>query len=113
MTIQEKVDMVKTIMGEDAPNDTTIITYLVIAKTEILQWRYSYCAADMPDDVPDDYEMTQIFAVVDGFTQRGLEGQTVSIENGIHRHFIHADIVQYIHNNVIPMAKVPGRVVSE
>ena len=41
MTTQEKLDMVKTIMGDDAPDDTTINTYLTAAKNEILQWRYS------------------------------------------------------------------------
>lgn len=113
MTMNEKLAMVKTILGADAPDDTTIMTYLVIAKTEILQWRYSYCASEMPEDVPGEYEMTQVFAVVSGFTQRGIEGQTVSIENGIHRHFSYEDMVKYIRSNVIPMAKIPKQVVAE
>ena len=77
MTTDEKLDMVKTIMGPDAP-----------------------------DDVPPAYEMTQVYAVVNGFTQRGLEGQSVSIENGIHRHFDFTDMTRYIRQNVIAYAKV-------
>lgn len=107
MTAGDKLDMVRAIMGGDAPDDETIETYLDAAKREILGWRYSY-GDNVPTDVPTEYEMTQVHAVVAGFTQRGNEGQTVSIENGIHRHFAYADMVRYIRGNVIALAKVPG-----
>lgn len=106
MTTEEKLAMVKTIMGADAPDDETIKTYLTLAQNEILSWRFSYNPDDMPEDVPAEYEMVQVHAVVNGFTQRGLEGQTVSVENGIHRHFAYADMVRYIRANVIAYAKV-------
>lgn len=106
MTNQEKLDMVKTIMGSDAPDDATISSYLELAKTEILHWRYSYNPDDMPGDVEPAYEITQVQAVVNGFTQRGMEGQTVSVENGIHRHFSFQDMTRYIRANVIAYAKV-------
>ena len=105
MTANEKLDMVKTIMGTDAPSDAEITSYLSAAKSEILSWRYSY-AASIPDEVPAEYEMTQVQAVVNGFTQRGNEGETVSVENGIHRHFAYSDMVRYIRANVIPIARV-------
>ena len=106
MTTEEKLDMVKTIMGGDAPDDNTIMSYLAYAKTEILNWRYSYNPDAMPEDVEPAYEITQVQAVVNGFTQRGMEGETTSIENGIHRHFSYPDMVRYIRANVIPFAKV-------
>lgn len=106
MTVDEKLGMVKTIMGSDAPDDETILSYLNLAKTEILQWRYTFNPDAMPEDVPAAYEMTQVYAVVSGFTQRGVEGQSVSIENGIHRHFDFTDMVRYIRGNVIAYAKV-------
>lgn len=106
MTTEEKLAMVKTIMGADAPDDETITSYLTLAKTEILQWRFSYNPDDMPDDVPAAYEMTQVYAVVNGFSQRGVEGQSVSIENGIHRHFDFTDMTRYIRQSVIAYAKV-------
>ena len=105
MTENEKLDMVKTMMGTDAPSDAEITSYLSAAKSEILSWRYSY-AASIPDEVPAEYEMTQVQAVINGFTQRGNEGQNVSIENGIHRHFAYSDMVRYIRANVIPIARV-------
>lgn len=103
MTAEGKLEMVKAIMGGDAPDDNTISAYLNAAKSEILSWRYSY-APVAPEDVPAQYEMTQIQAVVNGFTQRGNEGQSVSIENGIHRHFSYPDMVRYIRANVIAIA---------
>jgi len=106
MTIEEKLDMVKCIMGSDAPDDNTIVSYLTYAKNEILQWRFSYNPDAMPDEVEPAYEVTQVQSVVNGFTQRGMEGETVSVENGIHRHFSFADMVRYIRANVIPYAKV-------
>lgn len=106
MTATEKLDMVKTIMGGDAPDDETITSYLDLAKTEILQWRYSYNTEAMPDEVPAAYEMTQIYAVVIGFTQRGVEGETVSVENGVHRHFSHSTMTDYIRSHVITLVKV-------
>lgn len=106
MTIEEKLDMVKCIMGSDAPDDNTIVSYLAYAKNEILQWRFSYNPDAMPDEVEPAYEVTQVQSVVNGFTQRGMEGETVSVENGIHRHFSFPDMVRYIRANVIPYAKV-------
>ena len=106
MTNEQKLAMVRTIMGPDAPDDETIMSYLDLAKTEILQWRFSLNPEAIPDDVPAAYEMTQVYAVVNGFTQRGLEGQSVSIENGVHRHFEFTDMVRYIRGNVIAFAKV-------
>lgn len=106
MTANDKLTMVKTIMGPDAPDDETILSYLALAKNEILQWRYAFNQYAMPEDVPAAYEMTQIYAVVSGFTQRGVEGQSVSIENGIHRHFDFTDMVRYIRGNVVAFAKV-------
>lgn len=102
----EKLSMLKTMLAiDDNSSDELLTTYLTFAKNEILSWRYSY-AGIMPDSVPAEYEMTQVQAVVNGFTQRGAEGQVFSIENGIHRHFVYADMVRYIRANVIPMAKL-------
>ena len=106
MTTAEKLAMVKDILRiSDTSMDSLLSTYLNIAKSEILGWRYSY-AENTPDDVPAEYEMTQVQAVVFGFTQSGNEGQDVSIENGIHRHFSYPDMVRYIRANVIPIAGV-------
>lgn len=106
MTEAEKLTMVKSILRiEDNSEDALINTYLEAAASEILGWRYSY-SDYTPQSVPKEYEMTQVQAVVNGYTQSGNEGQSVSIENGIHRHFDYTDMVAYIRARVIAIAKV-------
>ena len=108
MTNSEKLAMVKSLLRiNDTSMDDLLTTYLNVAKSEILGWRYSYDTNAIPSDVPAEYEVTQVQAVVYGFTQSGNEGQSVSIENGIHRHFSYADMVRYIRANVIAIARVP------
>lgn len=106
MTLEEKLGMLKSVLRiGDTLSDDLLTTYLNIAKSEILGWRYSY-ADEAPDDVPDEYAVTQVQAVIYGFTQAGNEGETVSVENGIHRHFSYPDMLRYIRANVIPIARV-------
>lgn len=114
MTIAEKLAMVKAILRiSDDTEDVLITTYLTMASRELIGWRYSYAdPSNVPEDVPDEYEMTQVMAVVVGYTQSGVEGQSVSVENGIHRHFEHSDMVRYIRANVIPIAGVLRKTVA-
>lgn len=110
MTIEEKLTMVKAVLRidtSDTSEDALITTYLTFASREILGWRYSNANPDnVPTEVPTEYEMTQVQAVINGYTQSGIEGQVLSIENGVHRHFEYSDMVRYIRNNVIPIAGV-------
>lgn len=108
MTDAEKLKMVKTILNideADIVDDTRIATYLTVAGREILTWRYSYGATEVTE-VPADYEMTQIYAVVAGYSQSGAENQRQHTENGISRVFRYEDMIQYIRANVIPFVKV-------
>ena len=74
MTESEKLAMVKGILRiEDSSMDALLTTYLAAAKSELLGWRYSY-APETPADIPPEYEMTQVYAVIFGFTQSGNEG---------------------------------------
>ena len=108
MTDAEKLVMVKTILNideADTSEDTRIATYLIIAGREILTWRYSYGTTEVTE-VPADYEMTQIYAVVAGYSQSGAENQRQHTENGISRVFRYADMIQYIRSNVVSLVKV-------
>ena len=108
MTAEEKLSMVKTLLGvsgEDEARDERIAVYLSVAGKEILAWRYSY-GTETVEEVPAEYEMTQVNAVVAGYSQSGAEGELVHSENGISRTFKYADMLQYIRANVIPLAKV-------
>lgn len=110
MTDEEKLATVKTLLddGGEVPSDEKLNTYLSLAETEILQWLY-HQVGGVPQDVfsvPAEYEVTQIYAVVAGYTHSGAEGQDTHSENGISRKFIFSDMVDYIHQNVLAIARV-------
>ena len=110
MTSEAKLAMVKAILridDTDTSEDALITTYLDMAQQEMLSWRYSHANPDnVPETVPPEYEITQVQAVINGYTQAGVEGQVLSIENGIHRHFNYSDMVEYVRAHVIPIAGV-------
>ncbi len=107
MTDAEKLSMVKTILRiDDNTEDNLLAVYLAAAAQELLYWKYQYASDGIPESVPAEDEQTQIWAVIAGFSISGAEGQTLHIENGIHRDFKFSDMIQYIRNNVIPYARV-------
>ena len=108
MSEQEKLTMVKTILDityDDVTSDALISAYLTLAEQEIFSWRYSYSSQTVTE-IPSEYEVTEIMAVVAGFSQGGAENQTQHSENGIQRQFKYADMVAYIRAHVIPICKV-------
>ena len=113
MTDETKLTMLKTMLfpdgiAEDEVErvDAQLGVYLDLARQEILNHKYEYSANGIPDELPSEYDVTQVMAVMQGFAQMGAEGQVTSIENGVHRHWKYADMCLYVHANVIPIAKV-------
>lgn len=107
MTSEEKLNLTKTFLDADDSLDEMLSAYLTAAGKEIIEWLYSL--TKVPDDVtevPSKYEMTQIQAVVVGYSMKGAEGETNHSENGITRNFRYADMLNYIHRNVTPYARV-------
>ena len=111
MTDDVKLDIIKTLIEDGSgyvPSDNTLRSYIAVAGNEILAWMY-HLVGGIPDsvtEVPSKYENIQIYAVVVGWTHAGAEGQGLSIENGVHRDFKYADMLEYIHNKVLPYARV-------
>lgn len=106
MTADEKLEMTMALLGvSGAKYEELLEIYLRVAEKEIIAWRYSYSHSG-PSEVPPEYEMTQIYAVIVGYSQSGAEGQLSHSENGISRMFKHEDMVKYIRSNVIPLAGV-------
>ena len=110
MTNDQKLATIKTILedGGDVPSDEKLTTYLDVAGSEILAWIY-HLVGGVPtgvSDVPAKYDQTHIYAVIAGYTHAGAEGQSVHIENGVHRHFSYNDMLGYIHDNVLPIVRV-------
>ena len=102
MTSDEKLEMVKLLldMADEDSEDEKITAFLNAAEKEIISWRFSY-AGNMPTQVPEEYEMIQVWAVVNGYSQSGAEGQATHSENGISRTFNYPDMLHYIHRNVV------------
>lgn len=111
MTDAQKLITVQTLLEDGSgymPSEDTLNTYIELAGSEILAWMY-HLVGGVPDgvtEVPSKYDGIQVYAVVVGWTHAGAEGQSVSIENGVHRHFAYTDMLDYIHNNVLPFARV-------
>lgn len=102
MTSDEKLTMVKELidLADDDSEDEKILAFLKAAAKEIVAWRYSY-DGELPKEVPEEYEMIQVFAVIAGYSQSGAEGQATHSENGISRTFNFPDMLHYIHRNVV------------
>lgn len=110
MTDAQKLETLQTLLSDGGivPDVNTLQTYLNIAAEEILQWQW-HLLGGVPDsitEVPSRYSGTQIYAVLAGYTHAGAEGQNVHNENNVSRHFIYSDMLDYIHNHVLPFARV-------
>lgn len=106
MTNAEKRDMLKVFLDiADDSEDTKLDIYLRAAADVLLDWRFGN-APEKPVSVPPEYEMTQIQAVVVGYSMSGVEGQTTHNENGIYRTFRYPDMLAYIQQNVPAYVKV-------
>ena len=110
MTDAQKILTLQVLLedGGEVPDAGKLNAYLDVAKGEILSWMY-HLVGGVPasvTEVPERYEGTQIYAVVAGYTHAGAEGQRMHIENGTHRTFIYSDMLDYIHNNVLPIVRV-------
>lgn len=111
MTDSEKLSTLKILLEDGSgymPGDETLNAYLTLSKNEILAWMY-HQVGGVPQsvtEIPSKYETVQIYSVLAGWTHAGAEGQTASIENGVHRDFKYTDMIDYIHNNVLPYVRV-------
>lgn len=92
MTINEKIQRVKLLLGKDGEDDL-IGAYLSMAESEILSWSGA-------ESVSPEYDTVQTMAVIAGYNLIGAENQTSHSENGISRVFKYADMVAYIRSNV-------------
>ena len=109
MTDEEKLTMVETLLddGGALPSPEKLEAYLGLAEKEILAWMY-HLVGGIPEDVtlPMRYDVTQVYAVVAGYTHAGAEGQKTHNENGVNRTFLYSDMLDYIHNNVLAFVRV-------
>lgn len=110
MTNEQKLITLQTLLedGGDVPSDEKLNTYLAVAGDEILSWIY-HLVGGVPTnvtEVPSKYDSIQVYSVIAGYTQAGAEGEQTHIENGVHRQFRYSDMLDYIHNHVLPYVRV-------
>lgn len=111
MTDAQKLNSIKVLLEDGSgymPTDETLTEYITLAKSEILAWMY-HLVGGVPEDVtdvPSRYDGTHIYAVVAGWTHAGAEGELRHHENGVLRIFKYEEMLDYIHNHVLPLVRV-------
>lgn len=107
--MEEKLEMLQTLLSDGGalPDDEKLALYLTLAEQEILNWQY-HLIGGVPEgtSLPARYEVTQVYAVVAGFTHAGSEGEKTHNENGVQHTFMYSDMLDYIHNHVTAIARV-------
>ena len=106
MTTGEKIKNVQTRLGNiREATDEIIAVYLDDAKDAILKQRYPFGVPESVADVPAKYESIQCRLAHRYFLRQGIEGQQVSIENGIHKHYDSPDDEDLL-KQIMQIAKV-------
>jgi len=101
MTIEQKVEYMKTMMNDTSLNDETAIVYLNLAKERIINHIYPF---DNCVEIPDKYDYQQIELAIVLFNQRGVEGESSHSENGVSRSY---NSVEKILNSIPRYAGLP------
>lgn len=84
MTNDEKLDLIKVMLGNDEVHDIVVLrSYLDLAKDKILNKRYPF--GTTLTDVEPRYEKLQCELAIALYNQRGGEGQSSHSENGVAR----------------------------
>lgn len=106
MTDAEKILNVQTRLGNIPEATNTLIgLYLDDAKDAILKQRYPFGVPAYVTEVPERYEVIQCKLAARYFLRQGIEGQSVSVENGIHKHFPTVDDEDLL-KEIMQVAKV-------
>lgn len=100
MTEQEKLDLLKAMMGDSTESNIVLSTYLKIAGDKIINKAYPY-STDITE-VPKRYDILQCEIAAYLINKRGAEGQTSHSENGISRSYENADIPASMLSSVTP-----------
>lgn len=93
MTIEQKVENMKTMMGDDVVNvdDNTLIVYLNLAKQKLINHIYPF--GNNVVELEERYDYQQIELAIALFNVRGVEGQETHNENGVNRKYRSAEAI--------------------
>lgn len=105
MDLQEKLEMLKAIVGED-DDDDVLKVYLDLAGDVILRRLYPYGTNN--SQVPSPYQVRQVEIAAYLLNKRGAEGELAHTENGSSRTYADAYVPSSYLRGIIPYASVPG-----
>lgn len=100
MTDQEKLDLLKAMLGDSTESTIVLSTYLKIAGDKIINKAYPY--SNDITEAPKRYDILQCEIAAYLINKRGAEGQTSHSENGIVRSYENADIPSSMLSSVTP-----------
>ena len=109
-TDNEKLEMLKALIGNTSLADSVLLVYLNIAGEKVLRKCYPFAASTQSYTVPERYETIQVELACNEVVKRGSEGQTSLSDNGVSRVFQSEDVLL---NRIVPYAHVPGVVADE
>lgn len=106
MTIEQKLKRVQTLlMNDETATSEIVLEYIEMAKETVLYTLYPFGIPDGVYEVPARYEGVQCELAARYFARRGGLGETMHIENGIHRDWYSSDDREIL-AKITPYAKV-------
>lgn len=109
MTQEEMLNRVQARTGE---HDTALLSaYIEEAGAIIIAKAYPF-KSDITE-VPLKYHYKQVEIAVYLVNKRGAEGQTMHIENGIHRTYEAASVPKSMLRDIVPLGKIPTSEVAD
>ena len=99
MNDQEKLNMLKNMVGTSDPDDV-LSTYLTLAGKKIIAKAYPFDSS--VSDVPEQYDTLQVEIAAFMLNKRGAEGQVTHTENGIQRQYENGDVPSSMLKTVTP-----------
>ena len=106
MTMEKKIDMLRSMMPGDETDQGVLEVYLELAAGKILNRMYPYKDDYTGLEVPDRYVAIQLKVACYMINKIGAEGQIQHIENGIHRNYGAADVPDGMLAEIVPYAQV-------
>ena len=102
MTNEVKIEKLKVLISPDTASDELLLFLLEQSEGIILARRYPFGPPEGATLSPL-HEQIQIRIAVELFSKMGAEGQTMHIENGVHRTWEAGDVSPSLLRQIIPV----------
>ena len=109
MTDNEKLVMLKALIGTTRLSDDALSVYLKIAGEKVIGKCFGN-RKNLHREVPEEYETIQVELACNEVLKRGAEGQSSFSDNGVSRVYESEDVLL---RRIVPYVQVPGVVPDE